>query len=387
VSSEWQYRGEGGANIVYAYIGSHFEWKCRVMRIEKIGMPLAQQLRDWETNPESLRAFAARRSPVLAAADAYEQQVIRPLIGGDVFCAVQLVQLPSSFIHNLALQTENCRPEHRRLKSSPCVACTMARLMDDACLLGCDGPVEPTLCVELKPKCGFLPEAHWLSRDVDLKTKFSRYHMLQRLKIKRGEASHISHYDPLDLFSNDETRVQQALGHMMICPQNNFRLFLNGEFVADHFAAQELLGVPLVQTLTSILLHSNVLSRILAVQKLDMVDVENIHTLYQQLRAQDRPTEDYAVPLDFVRPVRKVLSRDDLSALSDDEKLALIHSFLVAHTAMDLSLMVAFTSKDDFRIRLVDLEPKGAERISRYHALDVELCALMRSECPSSALV
>lgn len=50
----------------------------------------------------------------------------------------------------------------------------------------------------------------------------------------QGKISKISRYDPLDLFSSDPLRVQQALLAVFEEPQNNLRMFLGGKAVQLH---------------------------------------------------------------------------------------------------------------------------------------------------------
>ena len=42
----------------------------------------------------------------------------------------------------------------------------------------------------------------------------------------QGKVKKRSAYNPLDLFSGDLLRMQQALRDLIACPQNNFRLFV-----------------------------------------------------------------------------------------------------------------------------------------------------------------
>lgn len=42
----------------------------------------------------------------------------------------------------------------------------------------------------------------------------------------QGKVEKRSAYNPLDLFSGDLLRMQQALRDLIACPQNNFRLFI-----------------------------------------------------------------------------------------------------------------------------------------------------------------
>ena len=44
----------------------------------------------------------------------------------------------------------------------------------------------------------------------------------------KGQVAAASRYDPLDLFSGDQGRRQQALRCLLQCPQNNLRIFVEG---------------------------------------------------------------------------------------------------------------------------------------------------------------
>lgn len=45
----------------------------------------------------------------------------------------------------------------------------------------------------------------------------------------QGKVGQLSGYDPLDLFSGTEARVSAALQALLRQPQNNFRLFRDGQ--------------------------------------------------------------------------------------------------------------------------------------------------------------
>ena len=87
-------------------------------------------------------------------------------------------------------------------------------------------PAEACICVEIKPKCGFLPTCALNGHP--LKRRMSRYQAHQRLKLAQGRISCISSYDPLDLFSGEAQRTETALGALFAQPQNNLRLFWQG---------------------------------------------------------------------------------------------------------------------------------------------------------------
>lgn len=123
--------------------------------------------------------------------------------------------------------------------------------------------------MELKPKCGFLPSSRYIHPKHEVKLRIPRFQLHQHLKLaqvsfgqysgtyKAAPYSHVlvrsatlqlvcsiqvdtrgcrgvvqgkvkvrSAYNPLDLFSGDGLRMQQALSDLIACPQNNFRLFV-----------------------------------------------------------------------------------------------------------------------------------------------------------------
>lgn len=135
-----------------------------------------------------------------------------------------------------------------------------------------------TLCVELKPKWGCLPSAATIHPDNRLKRQKSKFQLQQMLKLAeassavrphclqpdaikasrrqrsftlaarqqpalptlQGKVAHVSHYDPLDLFSGSEERMAVALQALTRQPQNNFRLFRDGQPCAFRWGLDQL---------------------------------------------------------------------------------------------------------------------------------------------------
>lgn len=84
----------------------------------------------------------------------------------------------------------------------------------------------PPLCIEIKPKCGFLPSPKHVSKDI--KTKVCRFCMHQHYKVANGKWKRRSLYCPLDLFSGNRQRMHFAIRHLIEEPQNNFKIFKGG---------------------------------------------------------------------------------------------------------------------------------------------------------------
>ncbi|XP_047738680.1 uncharacterized protein LOC125178584 [Hyalella azteca] len=84
-----------------------------------------------------------------------------------------------------------------------------------------------TLCVELKPKQGFLEPVD------DESMLLCRFCLKQFIKCSRGEPQPHSNYCPLEFFSGDVKRMAAAVQQLFAAPQNNLRIFKDGVVVED----------------------------------------------------------------------------------------------------------------------------------------------------------
>jgi inositol-pentakisphosphate 2-kinase len=90
---------------------------------------------------------------------------------------------------------------------------------------------EPCISVEIKPKCGFVPDSIYIADSNSIKRSVSRFEMHQALKLDQHLISEKSKYDPLALFSGSRDMIHEAVKAIYSTPQNNFRVFLNGSLV------------------------------------------------------------------------------------------------------------------------------------------------------------
>ncbi|XP_017073206.2 LOW QUALITY PROTEIN: inositol-pentakisphosphate 2-kinase [Drosophila eugracilis] len=116
-----------------------------------------------------------------------------------------------------------------------------------------------TYAIEIKPKQGWLQLASDVNDLFDLmpagaETKpkeeppkqveseplvgdkcWCRFCSMQLLKLHNGKIKRLGHYCPLDLFSGAPSRMLDALDALLACPQNNLRVFQNGNLIyGDH---------------------------------------------------------------------------------------------------------------------------------------------------------
>lgn len=136
----------------------------------------------------------------------------------------RVVHLSSLFVEAVDAAMAPHRPHARRHVGL--AAHLPATLLPDMTAAG-PRPHAPVLCVELKPKWCFLPDA--AAVDAPIKSRVCRFCMHQRLKLARGDIERVSEFCPIALSSADPARVRAAVDALLRTPQNNLRLFFDGQ--------------------------------------------------------------------------------------------------------------------------------------------------------------
>uniref|UniRef100_A0A8C6VA25 Inositol-pentakisphosphate 2-kinase n=1 Tax=Neogobius melanostomus TaxID=47308 RepID=A0A8C6VA25_9GOBI len=311
----------------------------------------------------------------------------------------EVVKLPLEFVRQLSIKVQQQRPAWRCNKVmdiySGCALCLpnlTTPLYHQPTLM------PPPLCIEIKPKCGFLPSSKHVSKEI--KTRVCRFCMHQHYKVSNGMWRKRSLYCPLDLFSGNRQRMHFAIRHLIEEPQNNFKIFkvndlkhcslalIYHNFVdflnkcVSHFQVlvKALLSGGGASTVDSShrhtegrsfceasafnrerLRHSSqglpsdcVLSRILHTQLLDSLDIEGLFPLYRRVEQHlhQFPKERSRLQVDgpydeaFLEKIQKCPSEDDGSVEFAASK---VHQYRAAMTAKDCSVMITLvpTAEED----------------------------------------
>ena len=232
--------------------------------------------------------------------------------------------------------------------------------------------------IEIKPKCGCLPSATVISPNSP-KHHISRYQMHQHLKLYNNEIQSISQYSPLDFFSGNDRLRRKSLLQLSNTPQNNFRYFIHG--IQSKATATSPLIVDIIGDI--LLREDKLLNSILAVQKMDTLDFEQI---------------DPVMPPDANE---KEVLHSYLKNGNTCQKLNSYQKFLLARTAMDCSIIISFqrhnendsnvTKKESlqdinqygtfyhghqcyiYHICVVDLDLKNISKMKKWIALDKDI--------------
>ncbi|XP_013870758.1 inositol-pentakisphosphate 2-kinase [Austrofundulus limnaeus] len=212
--NDWKYHGEGNKSLVVSHVQL-----SRVLRL------LKYPAEDSENPPQTVeQAFRQIQNIV-----DFSSNVMSSLLGDKFVHSGEVVKLPLEFVRQLSIKIQHQRPAWR---------CDKVMDIYSGCALCLPNLTSPSLhpqthcpplCVEIKPKCGFLPSPKHVSKD--MKTKVCRYCMHQHYKVANGKWKRRSLYCPLDLFSGNRQRMQFAVRHLIEEPQNNFKVFKGGQCV------------------------------------------------------------------------------------------------------------------------------------------------------------
>ncbi|XP_068451941.1 inositol-pentakisphosphate 2-kinase isoform X1 [Clinocottus analis] len=212
--NEWKYHGEGNKSLVVSHVQL-----SRVLRL------LKYPAEDSENPPQTVeQAFRQIQNIV-----DFSSNVMSSLLGEKFIHSGEVVKLPLEFVRQLSIKVQHQRPAWRCDKVMDIYSgCAL-------CLPNLTSPVlhqpthTPPLCIEIKPKCGFLPSSKHVSKDI--KTKVCRFCMHQHYKVANGKWKRPSLYCPLDLFSGNRQRMHFAIRHLIEEPQNNFKIFKGGQCI------------------------------------------------------------------------------------------------------------------------------------------------------------
>ncbi|KAL3138530.1 Inositol-pentakisphosphate 2-kinase, variant 3 [Trebouxia sp. C0010 RCD-2024] len=322
-------------------------------------------------------------------------------------------------------------PSHSALRATPDVE----RHYNTSSSSAPGSAVEPVLCVEIKPKWGLLPTSPAISAEHEVKRHKSRFQLHQKLKLAQGKIQNSSAYDPLDLFSTDPTRMQRALRALFACPQNNLKLFLNGQPVqlSDNVSSVHQVAAVVQQTLNpclhltdtikalellasllqEVLSTTGVLQKLLSIQALDEHDIAGVYPLYrhvvQQLESSSTTDAEASLVAAEHMHISALQPHDtyiqQLLDLGWSQQMKILQNYLLATTAKDCSLMIALQAAQQvylphvlegsgtqlhdngspwqivrgpipmsrFKLTVVDLDRKHHAKIVAHHRLDQEL--------------
>lgn len=237
---KWKYKAEGNKHIVV----SDSQGSClRLLKLESNQCEKHSQCKNCHAT------FVNKISDV-SSSDCLEKQdellflkyVVLPLVNYCDACQVpSVIKMPPAFLHDLAYQIQHYRPKHRQHQSLNCQASSLH--MKDYCFIQRSRHLDNLISngivldphmftVEIKLKNGFLKGYDVCTNNSIPSHPACQFCKTQVFKtLEKGSSPRCSMYCPLDLFSGDKFRMKKALYSLLLTPQNNLRLFWDGDLI------------------------------------------------------------------------------------------------------------------------------------------------------------
>lgn len=328
----WDFKAEGFDSIILSWVGpTNSEFYLKTLRLYK---NQNEGYRRGDAKPIS--DFTDR----VIIFQRYIDIFIRPYFP-EIDSGIP-VSVNQEFLEKIAKKVETLRSDKRRAESYICTTSKVALIHDDH--------IPPnSLVVELKPKWGFLPTCPLIQSDSP-KLSISHFQMLQRSKLKKGEISKISQYDPLDLFSGTKDGIKKAIESLTENPQGNLKIFRDQK--------KSKLEQNEVEKLIQIIfddLSQNSLKRLLDIQYLDVWDIECLPPIIR--KAGNVTWNDLISDQKVIDGVKKMInekyrlpkSKEEIIKLRDnltqEEARIFIAAFCLSQSAKDCSYMILFENQ------------------------------------------
>ncbi|CAN0069758.1 unnamed protein product [Scytosiphon promiscuus] len=325
--AEWSYLAEGGFHIILRYDGNDPELMGQILRIGK--KALGHQEEKGGDGGGGAAAPAVVAPDEAGARRKFERGVLIPLLGEQYVQPGDAVMLSREDIEKIHDSIDHLRPAGRIKKdvgdwSSACQLEPDKTAFWLKVASATHGAVTPgtseeggdkkavVMAVEVKPKGAVMPVGTLVPPGNNrLKYRVARFDAQQRFKAQGkqswGSIDRPCLYHPREFYSGDAKRAASTLKELMKTPQNKLRAWENGNMLFgagsgkghDEGAAEEALGKAVVEAglagedgtpaealmdlVGEILAREPLVSRLVAAQALDVLEVEGGGMVFDKL--------------------------------------------------------------------------------------------------------
>lgn len=276
----WVYDSEGGKHALFS--STSIKWQGKLLRVKRNTLVGRSN-----SSPDTIQASCE-----------YLRRIVHPLLEPyfDVPEVVELSPRTAKTLFDRALQSKKLplsrtklwTREHETIGSDDrFVVATLLR--DYKQIVGYE---DSCWSFEIKPKGGYLAFSPLVDPLHRLKYQRTRFWIQQQLLIrgvvKKGWSCSVtqpSDYNPLDLFSGDEARMEDALAALLENPQNNLKVWDKNSQVIG-YGVRKISSEQakwLLSALSLILREECLLSRLLQLQLLDVIDGDGAVMIYDHL--------------------------------------------------------------------------------------------------------
>ena len=341
--------------------------------------------------PKKIHASDAEQVP---AADIFLSQVLVHVLPSSSLPCMRRLDMDTSwlpFLRALADKCEPVRPIFRKAAGGMDMSTPHIWMMrDDSRPLP-----QSRLVVEIKPKCGYLPSLP--TTRYPCKASMPKCHIQKSYQLgqKAQDANTHEWYNPLDLFSGDEGRIQRAVNALLddwTHGSGYLHMFVDGTRMSFGDIQEHILWLQeprrlswrIAQILTENrhLLHTLVHQQ----QRLDPYDIEGIAQLWHARTGKplnSTPVEE--LPRITLADYAFVAANSVPVVSSDKDMHYVMAAYLLAATLKDVTLFIPLDDVEGTPIyranplgaRIVDLDAKRPSKLCQHARKDAAMSAFV----------
>lgn len=219
-------------------------------------------------------------------------------------------------------------------------------VMQDYCVLQQEGQ-GPVLAVEIKPKKGFVSSSNSLCE----------FCLKQREKVRAGQAKTESKYCPLDLFSGSRDRMTAAIRNLLENPQNNLRIFKDGNLLHDEISANTpACAVLLAEMFGSKSCLAEILVHLLSQEKGKEIVLKNT------VNACDNPKSKGSLPAKTL--LNDILKLQKINSLSEAEAEGVVDDLVEG--GLDMSDILLVVTGGQSERKITEVQAENLEKLGKY---------------------
>ena len=219
-------------------------------------------------------------------------------------------------------------------------------VMQDYCVLQQEGQ-GPVLAVEIKPKKGFVSSSNSLCE----------FCLKQREKVRAGQAKTESKYCPLDLFSGSRDRMTAAVRNLLENPQNNLRIFKDGNLLHDEISANTpACAVLLAEMFGSKSCLAEILVHLLSQEKGKEIVLKNT------VNACDNPKSKGSLPAKTL--LNDILKLQKINSLSEAEAEGVVDDLVEG--GLDMSDILLVVTGGQSERKITEVQAENLEKLGKY---------------------
>ncbi|KAJ1877139.1 hypothetical protein H4R99_006172 [Coemansia sp. RSA 1722] len=399
VADDWVYHGEGNGSILFAYTGKDPQMQNQLLRLVKREVTPNSSTTDSTSSSDTLSEKDEQKSMAKLGEGLLYTNIIGSLLGDAYILPQRVIRVSVSFIHNLNAAAQPIRPAHRTHKEADprqafgvVIADMVGSGRLDNGLSKNNNKRDNFVSVEIKPKWGFLPKSSCISQETSVKRRVCRYCMHQHLKHGPEMASS---FCPLDLYSGNLKRMGRALDCLASSPQNNLRVFVNGDIVGSTSdGSLDTDRVPqwtmLRQHVIGILQIDGILRKLAHLQsQLDHLDVEGIFPLYKRAVANGEMDKHQPTINEWLNACSRFKTRQSArmpneSVSGIDDRQAILE-FMLSVTLKDISILIQikpWPQNASTSLPICDSNNEDSRKLSGYRMVVIDTDAKKLAKLP-----